>query len=82
VTTEADDIEARVRGVLSDVFGIDADAIGPDTSKDTVKGWDSLQQLTLTLSLEEEFGIRFSDDETVSLVTYPLILLIVTELLV
>jgi acyl carrier protein len=71
VTTEADDIDARVRGVLSDVFGIDADAIGPDTSKDT-----------LTLSLEEEFGIRFSDDETVSLVTYPLILLIVTELLV
>jgi acyl carrier protein len=75
------DVEDRVRGVLSDVFGLTPDSIDATTSKDTVKGWDSLQQLTVTLSLEEEFGIHFSDDETISLVSYPLIVLIVTELL-
>jgi len=66
-------VESRVRGVLGDVFGIDPATIDDDTSKDTVEGWDSLQHLTLVLSLEEEFDIHFDDEESVSLVTYPLI---------
>lgn len=71
--------EDRVRSVLADVFGLDKGAIDSHTSKDTVQGWDSLQQLTVVLALEEEFGIHFNDEETVSLVTYPLIVLIVAE---
>ncbi len=73
------DVEQRVRSVLADVFGLDAAAIGPDTSTDTVEGWDSLHHLTVVLSLEEEFGIEFDDEETLSLVNFPLIALIVNE---
>lgn len=73
------ELERRIGGVLSDVFGVDPAAVGPDTSKDTVVGWDSLQHLTLILALEEEFGIHFDDEESVTLVNYPLIVTIVSE---
>jgi acyl carrier protein len=73
------DVERRIRSVLADVFELDADQVGADTSMDTVEQWDSLQQLTLVLSLEEEFGVQFDDEETVALVSYPLIVAIVGD---
>ena len=73
------DIEDRVRTVIAEVFDLMPDEVGPDTSTDTVEAWDSLQHLSLVLALEEEFGIHFDDEETVSLVNYPLIATIVTE---
>jgi acyl carrier protein len=69
----ADNVEERVRVVLADVFGLDPDEIGPETSKDSIETWDSLQHLTIVLSLEEEFGIQLDDEETVAIVTFPLI---------
>jgi len=74
-----DEVDQRVRGVLADVFGLDPSSIGPDTSTDTVEGWDSLHHLTVVLSLEEEFDIQFNDEETMSLVNFPLIVVIVRE---
>jgi acyl carrier protein len=75
----ADDVEGRIRSILAEVFGLNADEVGPDTSTDTVEGWDSLHHLTLVLSLEEEFEIQFDDEETLSLVNFPLITVIVRE---
>ncbi len=74
-----DDVEMRIRTVLAEVFGLDVATVGPDTSTDTVDAWDSLQHLTIVLALEEEFDIHFDDEDTVALVTYPLIATIVTE---
>jgi acyl carrier protein len=74
-----DDVEGRVRSVLAEVFGLDAQAVGPNTSTDTVEGWDSLHHLTVVLSLEEEFDIQFDDQETLSLVNFPLIMAVVRE---
>ena len=73
------DLEQRIRTVIGDVFGLDPADVGPETSKDTVKEWDSLQHLTLVLALEEEFGLHFSDEETVSLLTFPLIVVTVSD---
>ena len=73
------DAEARIRSVFSDVFGLAPEDVGPETSPDTVEAWDSLQHLTLVIALEEEFDIHFDDEETVSLVTYPLIVATVGE---
>ena len=75
----ADDVEERVRSVLADVFGLDPAAVGTDTSADTVEAWDSLQHLTVVLSLEEEFDLLFTEEETVSVVSFPLIVLTVRE---
>lgn len=43
--------------VLTDVFGLRADQIVPELTKDAVGSWDSLRQMSLVLSLEQEFGI-------------------------
>lgn len=72
-------VEQRAREVLANVFGLDPADIGADTSKDTVKGWDSLQHLTVVLALEDEFSLQFDDADTVDLVNFPLIVAIVSE---
>jgi acyl carrier protein len=74
-----DDVEGRVRSVIAEVFGLNPVEVGPQTSTDTVEGWDSLHHLTVVLSLEEEFDIQFDDQETLSLVNFPLILAVVRE---
>lgn len=69
-----DEIETRASAILAEVFGLDPGQIGPDTSMDTVENWDSLGHLTLVLALEEEFDIQLDDEETVAIVTFPLII--------
>jgi acyl carrier protein len=44
-------------------------AVHPDTSRRDVADWDSVAHVKLILSLEEEFGIRFSEDEISSIQT-------------
>ena len=43
--------------VLSDVFGLPADQIVPDLTKDDVGSWDSLKQMDLVMSIEIFFSI-------------------------
>jgi len=71
--------EERAKRVLADVFGLDAGAIASDTSVDTIEAWDSLQHLNVVIALEEEFGIGFTDEETITLTTLPLIVAIVDD---
>jgi len=78
-TMVAGSIPERVQRVLGMVFNLDPASIGPDTSTDTVEDWDSLQQLTVVLSLEAEFDMHFDDEESASLVSYPLIVEILKE---
>jgi acyl carrier protein len=55
----ADDI----RRVMADVLGVDAGALGPDASPETVAAWDSVQHLSLVIALEQEFAVRFAPEE-------------------
>lgn len=47
----------RLISVLADVFGLRADQIVPELTKDDVGSWDSLKQMDLVTSLEREFVI-------------------------
>ena len=75
----SEEIEEGVRRVLVEVLDLDPGSVSAETSTDTVKGWDSLQHLTLILSLEEEFEIHFDEDETLAIVSFPLIVEAVSE---
>jgi len=44
------------------------DSIAPDSSPDTVRGWDSLAHLALVTELEREFNVQFTPDEVISMV--------------
>ena len=39
-------------------------------SNENIKEWDSLKHLSLVLAIEEEFNIRFTNDETLQLTSF------------
>jgi acyl carrier protein len=55
--------------IFRQVFDDDGLVVTPDTSRHDVAEWDSVAHVKLILSLEEEFGIRFSEDEVTSVQT-------------
>ena len=71
--------EDKLKNVLADVFKINMQTIDDMTSVDTVEKWDSLSHLNLVLALEEEFNISFTEEQTVEILNYPLIKLVLQE---
>lgn len=71
--------EDRLKGVLADILKIDAATIGEETSVDTVEQWDSLRHLNLVLALEAEFDVSFTEEQTVEILNYPLIKIVLEE---
>ena len=74
-------MENRIKNIMSAVFEIPASEIDGDSSVDTIKSWDSLKHMNLIIALEEEFQITIPDEEVGNLISYPLIKLILTEIL-
>ncbi len=68
-----EEIEQRTKEIMSGVFGIDADAIPADASNETIPNWDSLQHVTLTMALEQEFGVQFKIEDAFAMTTLPAI---------
>jgi acyl carrier protein len=48
---------------IAEVFEEPAENITPETTRDDVKGWDSLGILNLMAALDEEFDIQLSEEE-------------------
>ncbi|MPM93820.1 hypothetical protein SDC9_140962 [bioreactor metagenome] len=71
--------EEILKSLIADIFGVDAKSINEDTSIDTVDEWDSIKHLNLILALESEFDVTFSEQETVEILNYPLIVLTLKE---
>lgn len=74
-------MEERIKKVMASVFNMDISEIDNDVSPDSIKTWDSLKHMTLVLSLEEEFGIRFKQEQIIDLLSFKLILMTLRELL-
>jgi len=53
----------QVRGIASDIFGIPADKITPESSPETIESWDSMQHLNLVLAIEETFGVQLDPED-------------------
>lgn len=73
--------EARLKSVVSSVLGVDPKDIGEDSSSDSIEGWDSVKQMNLVLAIEDEFGVTIPDSESANITSYPLIRIVVSELL-
>jgi acyl carrier protein len=58
---------ARVNDVFKEVFGDEDLTITRETTAPDVPGWDSLMHVTLVLSIERAFGIRFKSSEVAGL---------------
>lgn len=75
-----ENIDERIKDVMSGVFGIDADTLDEESSQDNVEGWDSIKHLDLIVSLEEEFGVSIPIEEVGNLTNFKYIKLTLEEL--
>lgn len=72
-------MEDRIKNVMAAVLDISSEEINDDSSPDTIESWDSLKHMNLVVALEEEFGIQFTDEEIVEIVSYTLIKVILSQ---
>lgn len=75
-----ENIDERIKDVMSGVFGVDADTLTEESSQDNVEGWDSIKHLDLIVSLEEEFGVSIPIEEVGNLTNFKYIKLTLEEL--
>jgi acyl carrier protein len=69
----------KVRGLVARVIGTPIEAIDDESGPDTVPGWDSFSHIDLALSLEAEFGISFTAEELLELVSVRIIKLVLHD---
>ena len=69
----------RIISTMASVFGVDQSSIDEDASPDSIEKWDSINHMNLTLALEEEFSINFTDDEIGDMMNYKLVELVIKE---
>ena len=60
---------SAVQELFRQVFDDDRLDVAVDTRRSDVADWDSVAHVKLILILEEEFGIRFTEDEVSSIKT-------------
>lgn len=74
-------IKQRILAVMGTVFEMDVADIPENAAPKVVENWDSLKHMNLVLALEEEFQLRFSDEEVIDLLNLPTIILVIKEIL-
>jgi len=56
-------VEDRVKSIIVEQLGVDAEEVKPEASFVEDLGADSLDTVELIMAFEEEFGIEIPDDE-------------------
>jgi acyl carrier protein len=59
--------DERFFRVLSSILDVRRDALGSESSRDSVEEWDSLKHMYVMLALEDAFNVEFTDDEIANL---------------
>ena len=60
----------KLNSIFCDVFSVEATALNSEFNKDTVEGWDSVRQLSLTSSVEDEFDIMLDAEDIIGFSSY------------
>ncbi|HSL70518.1 MAG TPA: acyl carrier protein [Longimicrobiales bacterium] len=65
----ADSAEARVKEIIVNELGVEAEKVTPEASFVEDLGADSLDTVELVMAFEEEFGIEIPDEDAEQLQT-------------
>lgn len=71
----------QVREILAALLDVPVELITAKSTMDDVEQWDSLAQMNLVIALEEEFDVVIPDDDVGTLMSVPLIVALLDELL-
>ena len=66
----AETISEKLRTIMSDVLGVEPDAISEQSTNESIPNWDSVHAISLLLSIEEEFQVTFSDSEATKMSSF------------
>jgi acyl carrier protein len=58
-----------VEQVIGKVFKVDPDELNDSSSRDSIKGWDSMGHLTLILELEAEYKVSIAIADAMEMVS-------------
>lgn len=62
-----EEIFDKVQDIFREVFDDDALVISDSTNSDEIEDWDSLEHISLIVSMEKEFSMKFDIKEVNSL---------------
>ena len=60
----------KLNYIFTEVFNCEESALGADFDKNSVEGWDSVRQLSLTSSVEDEFDIMLDPEDIIAFTSY------------
>ena len=60
----------KLNRIFCEVFSTTEGALNNDFDKNTVDGWDSVHQLSLTSSVEDEFDIMLDAEDILEFTSY------------
>ena len=63
------------------MLNVDVSLINANANSDTIESWDSLRHMNLVLAIEDEFGVSLPDEEAANATSYPLLVLVLQDLL-
>ena len=62
-------MKERILNIVSSIMRWPLKKINEDSSPEDIDTWDSLNQINLVLALEEEFDVRFTDEQIVKMLS-------------
>lgn len=60
----------KLNNIFVEVFNVEVSALGADFDNKSVDGWDSVRQLSLTSSIEDEFDIMLDPEDIIGCNSY------------
>jgi acyl carrier protein len=69
----------KLKKIVSEILEVEIERINDETSPQNIESWDSLKHIYLVTSIEEEFNVRFSDEEITEMLNFKLICMILEE---
>ena len=62
-----EEVFEKINEVFRDVFEDDDITVNDQTTADDIEDWDSLEHINLVNAIEQEFGVKFTMGEIVSM---------------
>ena len=60
----------KLNAIFCSVFSVDVSALNDEFDKSSIDGWDSVRQLSLTTTIEDEFDIMLDAEDILELTSY------------
>lgn len=60
----------KLNSIFCEVFSVEASSLNSAFDKNNVEGWDSVHQLSLTSSVEDEFDIMLDAEDILEFTSY------------